>query len=499
MENLKNCFLAFMVSLTLLIACKKDPKPGAPSKNGSRDELTKDSIFLYAKETYLWNDALPSYGNFNPRGFANFDAEVDALGNYKINPATGKPYDKYSFIDDGTISDELNGVSGDFGFGVFYNSGSSTDLRINYVYAGSPAAVKGLKRGDQIVKLNGRTDLDNQSNGTINFVVDAIYGSKETVNLTVKKADGSTADVSINRATYSIDPILYRNVYTAGTKKVGYFVFNSFLRISSDNNAPTALKAKLDELFAYFQSQGVTEVIVDLRYNGGGSVETADYIVNYLAPTSTNGVMHVDHYNQLMQQHKATILKNQKFKYNGQTYSFFDFDFSTQGSTSNFEKKGSLNLSRIYFIVTRSTASASELVINCLKPVIDVKLIGNTTYGKPVGFFALHIDKYDLYIPQFQTKNRNGEGDYFTGMSVDKSDYDDVSKDFGDPAERYLAYALNYAEKGNFILTASQSARISGLAMPSKRMSIEEDRRVIRELERTKFKGMIKTRKPENK
>jgi hypothetical protein len=204
--------------------------------------------------------------------------------------------------------------------------------------------------------------------------------------------------------------------------------------------------------------------------------------------------MHVDYFNQLMQQKKARILENQKFKYKGQTYSYFDYDFSPQASTTRFEKKGNLNLSRVYFIVTGSTASASELAINCLKPLMDVKLIGRTTYGKPVGFFSIHIDKYDLYIPQFQTKNKDGEGDYFEGMVVDKSDYDDISKEFGDLSERYLAYALNYADKGDFVLSSTAAAKISALPNSSNRMSSSEDRKVNTDLERTQFKGMIRTR-----
>jgi len=107
-----------------------------------------------------------------------------------------------------------------------------------------------------------------------------------------------------------------------------------------------------------------------------------------------------------MQSGKATILKNQKFLYNGEVVSYFDVPFAASQNTEKFAKKGSLNLSRIYFLVTYNSASASELVINSLAPVMDVKLIGHPTYGKPVGFFAIHIDKYDLYIPQFQTKNR---------------------------------------------------------------------------------------------
>ena len=473
-------------SFLLFQGCKKDSKNEA-TKNATREELTKDSIFLYAKETYLWNSDLPSYDQFKPRSFASFGAELNALTNYQ-------PLDKYSFLDDGSLAEELGGVSGDFGFSLNYSGGNANDLRVTYVYENSPAFTKGLKRGYRITKINGRTDLDGTKQATIDFLNDAIYSSKTSVDLTLQRFDGSQFDVTVSKGTYTVNPIISSNVFTVGTKKVGYFVLNSFVRISG-SNAANAFKTKLDELFAYFQNQNITELVVDLRYNGGGSVETADYLVNYIAPPATTGIMHVDHYNQLMQKNQATILQNQKFTYQGQQYSMFDYDFSTGSPicVSNFEKKGNLNLSRVYFLVTRGTASASELTINCLEPVMDVKLIGGRTYGKPVGFFGLHIDKYDLYIPQFQTKNRNNQGDYFTGMTVDKSDEDDISKEFGDPSERYLAYALGYAQTGSFP-TLSLSKTSSTYKIPVLKMNKEQIDNATRVLGRTEFKGMVETR-----
>lgn len=156
--------LLFVATFT---SCKKDKSApvNAPSKIGTRNDLTNDSIFLYAKETYLWYDALPDYKSFLPRLKVNPDSTVSALTRYKLNPKynltdtynRSKYLDKYSFIDDGSIAEELGGTGGDFGFSIFYNS--ENDLRIKYVYESSPAGLKGLKRGYQITKLNGRTDL----------------------------------------------------------------------------------------------------------------------------------------------------------------------------------------------------------------------------------------------------------------------------------------------------------------------------------------------------
>ncbi len=487
----KPCLLGLLIILAVS-ACKKSSD--SPPKSGTRDELTKDSIYLYARETYLWNDALPSsYKSFNPRQYSDFGDELNVLKSYKLNSA-GQPLDKYSFIDGGEVSDEIGeGISGDYGFFVGYNGLGSAydplDLRINYVYAGSPAGIAGLERGDQILAINENSNLDGRVSANIDFLNDVLFGSVSTMTLKVKKKDSSVSDVTISRARYSINPILQSKVFDVGGKKVGYFVLNSFLQISaSGSDAPSAFKPLLDAVLNSFQSQNISELIVDLRYNGGGSVETANYLADWLVPAAKNGTtMHTDYFNQTMQNGKATILKNQKFLYNGNAVSYFDVPYSAAANTEKFAKQGSLNLSRVYFLVTENTASASELVINSLTPAMEVKLIGETTYGKPVGFFAIHIDKYDLYIPQFQTKNQKGEGDYFDGMTVSNRVPDDISKDFGDPAERYLASALAYSANGNYTISSAKTSAVA----PGVTISEEELRTASNKLANGKFKGMI--------
>jgi C-terminal processing protease CtpA/Prc len=147
---------------------------------------------------------------------------------------------------------------------------------------------------------------------------------------------------------------------------------------------------------------------------------------------------------------------------------------------------GSANISKVYFLVLSGTASASELLINNLKPVMDVKLIGQPTYGKPVGFFAIAIDKLDLYIPQFETKNSLNVGGYYNGMTPDFTVPDDVTKDFGDRTEALLAAALNYSEKGTFAI-GKPGTTISSI----RAMSVTEAEELTNELDKNKFKGMI--------
>ncbi|SKB33573.1 S41 family peptidase [Daejeonella lutea] len=474
-------------------ACKKDPKPTPTPVTPpvvtppTRAELTKDSIFLYAAQTYYWNEPFPSYDAFKPRSYASNQAVLDAI--IKL-PGTGKPVDKYSFLDDGSVSSELGGVSGDYGFSVFYNGTTPTsDLRIKYVSPNSPAAGKGLKRGYRITKINGRTELSTGADANVAFVSDAVFGSANTVSLTVQKPNGTTEDVVVNRGTYATTPIFHTSVLTAGSKKVGYIVFNSFTTNSRD-----ALTAKMAE----FTAAGVTELVVDLRYNGGGSVATADVFTNLIAPASLNGTtMYTTFWTKTMQDGKASILSNQPLTdgngklqpftggVNGVYATYADIDYKPAANREVFAKVGSANISKVYFLVLSGTASASELLINNLKPHMDVKLIGRTTYGKPVGFFAIGIDKLDLYIPQFETKNSQNVGGYYTGMTPDFTVADDVTKDFGDKTESLLAAALSYSEKGTFSLIKPNTT-ISSV----KPMSVKEAEVMTDKLDGNRFRGM---------
>jgi carboxyl-terminal processing protease len=151
------------------------------------------------------------------------------------------------------------------------------------------------------------------------------------------------------------------------------------------------------------------------------------------------------------------LLKKQFFRdASNNLYNYGQVDYSVGGNAVNFAKKGSLAVDRVFFIVTSSTASASELAINNLKPQMDVKLIGTNSYGKPVGFFALNVNQYQLYVPEFETKNSADQGGYYTGMLPGSSTYpgfndkDDLTKDFGDATEGLLAHALNYVKLGTY-------------------------------------------------
>lgn len=180
-----------------------------------------------------------------------------------------------------------------------------------------------------------------------------------------------------------------------------------------------------NRIFNRFAGEGVQDVVVDLRYNGGGYVSVARKLADYLAPASANG----------------GVMMTQKFN---QKYTSYN-------STDLFRKKGSLNLNRIFFIVSNSTASASELLINSLKPYMDVMLLGaSKTHGKPVGYFPIPLGNWYILPVSFFTVNKAGEGHYYNGMPLNSQVADGLDKDWGDLSETSFASAVNYITTGAF-------------------------------------------------
>jgi carboxyl-terminal processing protease len=477
---MKKLIYLFLILSAGLVACKKDNTSNnnsnntlVPSKNGSTMDLVRDSIYLYSQEAYLWYDGLPDYATFNPRSIsgsndlATLNNVVNKLSQYKINPATGKPYEyyipapgeaKYSFIDEGGTSTQLNGINGDFGFAPLYNT--ETDLRIKYVYPGSPADLAGIKRGYQITAINGKTNLTYDNGGTTTqFVVNA-FSNSSNITMTLKRPDFTTFNVSLAVSNYNVNPVITSKIIDLGSgKKVGYIVFNTFVNMD-------VAKPKLQAAFNTFTSGSITDLVMDFRYNGGGYVSTAEYLTNLIVPAiKNNTLMYNTQFNDKLTSGKAQILANQvrKDPSTNQTYNYAQLNYSLAANDVKFEKQGSLNINRVFFIVSGSTASSSELVINNLRPAMDVKLIGKKTYGKPVGFFDIKINKYELYIPEFVTKNSAGQGDYFDGMLPGSTtypgyeDFDDVTKDFGDPTEGLLSRALNYVRTGSTYTSQTQA------------------------------------------
>jgi hypothetical protein len=203
-----------------------------------------------------------------------------------------------------------------------------------------------------------------------------------------------------------------------------------------------------------------------------------------IAPvTADNQKMYTYQFNPQLQQGSFPLLKKKP--------GFDNVSFSESVNTVSYEKAGNLNLNRVFFIVTGSTASASELLINNLKPYMSVKIVGDTTYGKPVGFFPIEIaSKYAIYPISFRTINSAGNADYYNGFAPDQLAPDGVDKNWGDVTEPSLAAVLKYLNTGSFRIAAADNK-----LMELKRGAQQILKPTQEELERNKFTGMFKETK----
>lgn len=420
MSNMAKLTIGMIVAFCIaLFSCKQnnlDPQTSSSGSTSSNTSATtadiRDSLWLYMQDVYLWYDKLPT--TFNPRSYADPESEMDALRAYQT-------LDRWSFVEKASTFNSYfsDGETQDFGFWIKYDA--NNDLRVRYVYAQSPAGKAGVERGWKLSTLNGQS----VKSMTDDAIVSAFYDATSTT-FGFEKPDGTTATVALTAATYTMNTVLYTKTYDVAGRKVGYLVFNSFTGTPSQTELKTVLSS--------FESAGVNELIVDLRYNGGGDVETQIMLANALAPTSVT---------------KSSTM----FSY------LHNAKLSQWNETIRFSKTGSLNLSRIFFITSAATASASELLINNLKPYLDVKTIGSTTHGKPVGMYGFEVMDYVIAPIAFKTVNAQNVGDYYTGLAVDAAVSDGLTKNWGDTQENCLAATLNYIQTGSFTVTSN--ARLS--------------------------------------
>ena len=457
----KNIIIVAMMTtgLGILSSCKKNPVdppssnlPPVTNSGPSEEYKMKDSVLQLTRDIYLWYNQIPT--TFDPQTFATPEETMTAIRRYSIDPGFTTAVDRWSFAmkktewdnsSTGLVQQTTEGGA-DLGINVFFRA--EGDLRVSHIERESAAGRAGVRRGWRITRINGSTNI---TTGNATFIIiNGIYeGNRGT--FTFQKPDGTSIDVTLNAYAYTEQPVVLDSIYTAGSRKAGYLVFNSFL------GDTTRIYNDLNRIFSRFSREGVNEVIIDLRYNGGGYVTVQERLANYLINSAYSGqVMMTERFND----------KNSRFN-----------------SATRFRKLGSVNVSRLYFIVSSSTASASELLINNLKPYVDIRLVGpSTTHGKPVGFFPIPVGEWYIFPVSFRTVNRDGEGNYFNGLPLTTRVPDGIDKDWGDSNETALASILNGFS--NNALRPSISEVIADPAIEA----------INSKLSQREFKGTIDTR-----
>lgn len=370
--------LLFLFFTFSLISCNDDDSPPSVSVN--------DFIWKAMNLWYYWQEDVPdlSDNRFSTEAdYHNFlnSKQSDALF-YSLLYDYGNT-DRFSWIvnDYHDLQNSLAGIKKDFGmkYGLVYLSHNSNEILgyVRYVLPNTPAESAGLKRGDIFIKINGQQLTDSNYSDLLGLD-HATFGMGKIHNGQVVDLQ---QEISLTKVIVEENPVFLTKVFNKFDRKIGYLVYNGFRA-----NYNSELNAAIGNL----ASQGITDLILDLRYNGGGAVQTSAYLGSMITGNLTGQTFTHLKFNHKAADNDQTFL----FEDTGKT---FDENFN---ETGNFVLNH-LNLNKLYVITTQSTASASEMLIHCLKPYIEVKVIGSRTYGKTVGSITL----YDSPSSSYTSKN----------------------------------------------------------------------------------------------
>lgn len=412
-----------------------------PDKPGS---IAAENNWLrsWSNDTYLWYRELP---DLDPRTYSTTAQFFDLLKTSQVT-VTGTPKDKFHFTYPTATWEALSqsGVSAGYGAQWFIVAGTPPrEIRVAYVEPGSPAAEKGVQRGDTVLQVDGANAVSGNDVDTLN---DGLFpeNTGETHQFVLQPVGGAQRTVSMTSASITSMPVPNAYVINPTTDRIGYLLFNDHIA-----TAESQLISAINTL------SGATALVLDIRYNGGGYLDIAGELAYMIAgPSRTNGKTF------------ERIAFNDKYPntdpVTGEALAPIPFHTTTQGfSTATGAALPTLNLGRVYVLTGSGTCSASESIINSLRGVdVEVIQIGGTTCGKPYGFYATPNCGTTYFTIQFKGVNAKSFGDYSDGFSPANivgsggekipgcSVRDDFAHALGDVNEERLAAALQYHASG---------------------------------------------------
>jgi carboxyl-terminal processing protease len=401
-------------------------KPLPDTQGALLDELR----FLrgWIDSDYLWYREVPT--TYRMADFAN---PVDYFGVLKTTALTpsGKPKDQYHFTYPTAQWEALTDSGIDLGYGITWSQDPGPGVPRTWLVAavepGSPAAAVGLLRGDLLQTVDG-VDFVNAADGaSVATINAALFPAQpgESHRLTVRRGQADIA-VAMNATEVSASPVKNTKVIDTATGKVGYLTFDSHNAVS---------EKQLIDSFTQLRAAGVSDLVLDVRYNGGGLLYIASQLAYMVAgPTTTAGkAFERPQYNDKTPQQAAIPFISTAF------------GFPAPVPARAGEPLPYLGLKRVTVLTTAGTCSASESVINGLRGVdVEVNVIGGQTCGKPYAFTPVPNCGTTYFAVEFQGVNHKGFGDYADGMAPTCTVADDLSRAVGDPQEGLLAAALNY-------------------------------------------------------
>lgn len=403
---MKKIALLFAVVLLLFTSCRKDD-PVPPVDDEITATQARDVLYTLMNANYFWYSLMPSV------------TKTDYKDPYELLDAMMyKTLDHWSFVSD--YDEFMAEMSGEFvGHGIRVGIDDSDKARIAMIYTESPLYKQGVRRGWIIKSVNG-TDIAPILIANDGTVYNNVMGESKagvTNTFIFGLPDGTEKTISSSKTSFVYNSVIHYDTLNLSSGKAGHIVFDSFIATSVDS---------LTRAFKFLSEQGIKDLILDLRYNPGGYLAGAQALASFIAG--------------------STVTVSDPFariQYNDKN--------SSQNSILTFKNSPyPVNMKRLVVITSRSTASASEAVINGLKPFLDVITIGDSTYGKPVGMGGwTYGKKYIFYPVTFKLVNKNDEGDYFDGLPPSARVADDITHDFSDRNELCLKEAIHFLETGS--------------------------------------------------
>ncbi|MFT5758289.1 MAG: carboxyl-terminal processing protease [Alteromonadaceae bacterium] len=363
------------------------------------------ALWNYMDDWYLWSESLDH--NTVLEGFSTLQSLINNIKEHN-------PIDRYSGIMPKDDFDNIfvNATNIGYGMGVKIDE-LNNELVVSLVYEHSNAQIIGLSRGDRIIAIN-EIDL-HQAIATGQFVWSEFWSEidvSQNVIFTWRTLEGAVITKAMKQSEVTTNTVFATKVLESSVGRIGYLVYNSFIDPSSDD---------LNQAFAYFKNEDIDELIVDLRYNHGGTSRMS---------------------NQLASQIGGDIIA-------GNIYNKPTNNANHQSDIELFNLNGAehyLNMSRVVFITTQESSSGSEVLINSLKPYLDVKLVGQKTFGKPVGMRVTQLCDQIVLAITHHNHNADGFGDFFDGIAVDCPAVDSVAGGWGDLNDPMLSEAIYLVE-----------------------------------------------------
>ena len=361
---------------------------------------------------YLWYQELP---DASPSLYESPEAYLDAV--------RFRPLDtSFSYIASAQATTAFYSSSQFIGIGFGSRILSPEEYRIAQVFPNSPASDAGLARGDYLLAVDGRPVPELIASGELG----AALGPSEigyTLELTWRSLTGRETSAVVKKRPVTIPTVSQTAIFDVNGLPVGYIHFRNFVEPSI---------AALNTAFAEFRRQGVVDLILDLRYNGGGRVNVAQHLASLIGGLRTNTKVFIDYIHNDKQTARNSTVR---------------FDLPAEA----------ISTPRVVIITSRSSASSSELVINGLDPFIPVTLVGRRTFGKPVGQYGFEFCEKVFFPVSFKSVNATGVGEYYSGLPVECSVRDGLNKPLAHPDESSLAEALYHLRNGTCSPNAEQT------------------------------------------